>query len=374
MANSVRAMWKQSRRSMVLAASVAAMVMGPITLFGIPPNGVGRDTIFATYREAVLLVHAKGELYDGKFEEGTGSGFLISGDGLALTSAHVVLRDPDNYKTIKVKVRRGTRQAPEQAAEVLAYDAEMDIALLKIDSLKTEVFVPLGVSEEMTERARLAALGFPLIYDLSVTEGVLSNRAKPNRWQTDTALNPGNSGGPIFNERGEAIGIASAGATSATLPDGRTISVSGINFFVPIDRFRSGIAARQRVSLAKPALAFRDVKPGEVISRSYAISEMKDNPHTEEDLKRLLLAFKFAETLQTDSRPYAPEFPAEDGYEITNVQVQSNSANHVSKIDTEIRDEGRKVRVLFSLTSGPPADRYRAWLDATVITQQRKKN
>lgn len=143
---------------------------------------------------------------------GVGSGVVISPDGLVLTNAHVV----NGARDIRLTDTEG--RATE--ARALGIDADSDLALLRADAARNLAFAPLGDSK-LLRRGQLAiAIGNPLGFESTVTAGVISAlgrslRATSGRMiedviQTDAALNPGNSGGPLVSSRGEVIGINTA--------------------------------------------------------------------------------------------------------------------------------------------------------------------
>ncbi len=147
--------------------------------------------------DAVVTVQA-GE--GGKKE--LGSGFIVSPDGYIVTSSHVVA------KSDTATVRLADESTAE--AEVVARDKDEDIALLKIDR-KHLPAVQFGSSKSLRKGQTVAALGSPLGLEHSVTTGVVSNPAQEHKGhtyiQTDAALNPGNSGGPLIDENGLVVGM-----------------------------------------------------------------------------------------------------------------------------------------------------------------------
>jgi serine protease Do len=146
-------------------------------------------------------------------EDSGGSGFVITDDGYILTNYHVI-EDAD-----RIVVRFNGRT--ELPAEVVGTDPPTDLALLKVHADKPLPFVPLGDSDRLRVGEWVVAIGNPLAYDHTVTVGVVSAKARKlpelsrdfaldNFIQTDAAINFGNSGGPLLNTRGEAVGINSA--------------------------------------------------------------------------------------------------------------------------------------------------------------------
>lgn len=157
---------------------------------------------------------------------GQGSGFIVSKDGIILTNAHVV------GNAEEVTVRMTDRR--EYAAQVLGMDERSDVAVLKIDA-KDLPTVRLGDPAALKPGQWVLAIGSPFGFENTVTAGVVSakGRGLPSGGmvpfiQTDVAVNPGNSGGPLFNAAGEVVGINSQIFS-------RTGGYQGISFAIPID-------------------------------------------------------------------------------------------------------------------------------------------
>jgi S1-C subfamily serine protease len=137
---------------------------------------------------------------------GSGSGFIVSADGLILTSAHVI--DDATDVTVRLADRRDFK------ATVLAVDPQTDVAVLRIDATKLP-FVRLGDSSTVRAGEPVMTIGAPDGSGNTVTAGIVSaaSRTLPDGsafpfFQTDIAVNPDNSGGPVFNRAGDVIGIA----------------------------------------------------------------------------------------------------------------------------------------------------------------------
>ncbi|HEV7800430.1 MAG TPA: Do family serine endopeptidase, partial [Burkholderiales bacterium] len=155
-----------------------------------------------------------------------GSGFIISADGFVLTNAHVV--EAADEITVKLTDKR------ELKAKVIGADRRTDIALLKIEASGLP-FVRFGDPNKLRVGEWVVAIGSPFGFENSVTAGIVSakGRSLPQEnfvpfIQTDVAVNPGNSGGPLFNLRGEVVGINSAIYS-------RTGGFMGLSFAIPID-------------------------------------------------------------------------------------------------------------------------------------------
>ncbi len=187
---------------------------------------------------------------------GLGSGFIVSPDGIIMTNAHVV-RDAREV-TVKLNDRREFR------AKVLGSDPKTDIAVLKIDASNLPV-VPLGHSNDLKVGEWVLAIGSPYGFDSTVTAGVVSakGRSLPDDSnvpfiQTDVAVNPGNSGGPLFNTRGEVVGINSQIYS-------QTGGFQGLSFAIPIDlagRIKDQIVATGKASHAKLGVTVQEVNQG----------------------------------------------------------------------------------------------------------------
>ena len=185
---------------------------------------------------------------------GVGSGFIISPDGLILTNAHVV-RDASEV-TVKLTDRR------EYRAKVLGSDPKTDVAVLKIDGKNLPV-VPLGRTSDLKVGAWVLAIGSPYGLESTVTAGVVSAKGRslgPEDSyvpfiQTDVAVNPGNSGGPLFNTRGEVIGINSQIYS-------QTGGYQGLSFAIPIDvatKIKDQIVTTGKVAHAKLGVTVQEV-------------------------------------------------------------------------------------------------------------------
>jgi serine protease Do len=155
-----------------------------------------------------------------------GSGFIISADGYVLTNAHVV--EAADEITIKLNDKR------EFKAKVIGADKKTDIALLKIDAAGLPS-VKIGDPSRLRVGEWVIAIGSPFGFESTVTAGIVSakGRSLPQEnfvpfIQTDVAVNPGNSGGPLFNMRGEVVGINSQIYS-------RTGGFMGLSFAIPID-------------------------------------------------------------------------------------------------------------------------------------------
>jgi len=184
---------------------------------------------------------------------GQGSGFIVSPDGIIMTNAHVVQDAKD--VTVKLTDRR------EFKAKVLGSDPKTDIAVLKVDAKDLPV-VKFGSDDKLSVGEWVLAIGSPFGFENTVTAGVVSakGRSLPDDSavpfiQTDVAVNPGNSGGPLFNTRGEVVGINSQIYS-------RTGGYQGVSFAIPIDlatKIKDKIVAHGKVEHAKLGIVVQEV-------------------------------------------------------------------------------------------------------------------
>ena len=184
---------------------------------------------------------------------GQGSGFIVKSDGLILTNAHVV-RDASEV-TVKLTDRREFR------AKVVGSDPESDVAVLRIDA-KDLPTVRLGNAANTRVGDWVVAIGSPYGFENSVTAGIVSakGRSLPGGAyvpfiQTDVAVNPGNSGGPLFNLAGEVIGVNSQIYS-------RSGGYQGLSFAIPTDvamRVADQIAATGHATHARLGVTVQDV-------------------------------------------------------------------------------------------------------------------
>jgi serine protease Do len=157
---------------------------------------------------------------------GEGSGFIVSGDGYILTNAHVV--DGADEVTVKLTDKR------KFTAKVIGYDTRTDIAVIKINAGNLPK-VTIGDPDKLRVGEAVVAIGSPFGFENSVTSGIVSakGRSLPSEnyvpfIQTDVAVNPGNSGGPLFNLQGEVVGVNSQIYS-------RSGGYQGVSFSIPID-------------------------------------------------------------------------------------------------------------------------------------------
>lgn len=195
--------------------------------------------------------------------KGVGSGFIVSADGYVLTNAHVVADASE--VTVKLTDRR------EFVAKVIGVDKRSDVALIKIAATGLPT-VHFGDSERLRPGQWVIAIGSPFGFENSVTAGVVSATARPLDEtyvpfiQTDAAVNPGNSGGPLFNVDGEVIGI------NAQIYS-RTGGYMGMSFAIPIDlalNVKNQLLTKGKVSRSRIGVAVQDIN--QKLATSFGLS------------------------------------------------------------------------------------------------------
>jgi len=182
---------------------------------------------------------------------GVGSGFIISADGYVLTNAHVIEGADEVYVTLTDK--RG-----EFKAKIIGADKSTDVALVKIEGNFPRVTI--GDSNRLRPGEWVIAIGSPFGLANTVTAGIVSAKARDTGdylplIQTDVAVNPGNSGGPLINLRGEVVGINSQIYS-------RSGGYMGISFAVPIDeamRVADQLRTAGRVTRGRIGVAIQEV-------------------------------------------------------------------------------------------------------------------
>ncbi len=194
-----------------------------------------------------------------------GSGFIISANGYILTNAHVV--DGADEVTVKLTDKR------EFKAKVLGADKRTDVALIKIEATKLP-FTRLGDPEKLKVGEWVVAIGSPFGFENTVTAGIVSAKGRSLTQenfvpfiQTDVPINPGNSGGPLFNMKGEVVGINSQIYS-------RSGGFMGLSFAIPIDlamEVQTQLKQNGRVSRGRMGVVIQEVSKD--LAESFGLSK-----------------------------------------------------------------------------------------------------
>lgn len=201
------------------------------------------------FGEAVVMVTSPG---------GQGSGFIISPDGYCITNYHVISGETRVKVTVFRRTETGYERKNYKKVKIIALNPFVDLALMKIDAEdETFKYAYLGQMDELEAGQEVFAIGNPLGLTRTVSQGILSikNRNFQGRLyiQTTADINPGNSGGPLFNSRGQIIGVTSMGY----------IYLGGLNFAIPTDVVKRFIINRDAFAYDEdnPNSGYRYLQP-----------------------------------------------------------------------------------------------------------------
>jgi len=225
-----------------------------VDLYGIRP-GLEEATVkenIGRVAEAVVQVRTP---------TGLGSGFVIHPDGYVVTNQHVIAGEHEITVTLFKERENELENLQLTTVRIVAFSPEMDLALLKVEADPPLSFttVPLAAESNLRQGQTVFAVGSPLGLDRSVSTGIVSltNRVIAGNLyiQTTTEINPGNSGGPLFNLRGEVVGI-----TNLKLAG---IGLEGLNFAIPVSTLKEFLKNRNAFAYdpRNPNAGFRYNRP-----------------------------------------------------------------------------------------------------------------
>ena len=309
-------------------------------------------------------------------QRGIGSGFIVSPDGYILTNAHVV----DGAKSVQVKLT----DRREFTAKVIGTDQRSDVALIKIDATNLPV-VRIGHSRDVEVGQWVVAVGSPFGFENSVTAGIVSATSRSLGGesyvpfiQTDVAVNPGSSGGPLFDLNGNVIGINSQIYS-------RTGGYMGLSFAVPIDvamHVEKELQAHGKVSRSRIGVSIQSVNQSLAASfglprpEGALVSSVEERgPAARAGLKPgdVILAWNGTPVTESSSLPVlVADTPpgntatvriwrdnAERNLNVT-VAALSDENNKVASSDQESADRGRLGVAVRTLTPEERSDMHMA--------------
>lgn len=192
---------------------------------------------------------------------GLGSGFIIDPSGYVMTNEHVIAGE---YAITVTQFRRGRADLERvqfNKVRIVALDSTLDLALLKIEDLPSGPLptVAIGDSIGLNEGQTVFAIGSPLGLDRTVSQGIVSSRNRPLGGQlyiqTTTQINSGNSGGPLFNLRGEVVGVNNMKPMR--------VGVEGLNFAIPAAVLKNFLSNRDAFAFdpRNPNAGYRYLAP-----------------------------------------------------------------------------------------------------------------
>ena len=177
---------------------------------------------------------------------GLGSGFIITPDGYVVTNDHVVQGETKITITIFMQGNDGSiSKRKVKKVKIVSINAYIDLALLKMEGEKDLPIAYLGDSDAVKIGQQVYAVGNPLGLERSVSEGIVSTLSRPfaglTYIQTTTQINPGNSGGPLFNSKGEVVGVTNMGY----------MFTQGLNFAIPASVVKQFLKNREAFAFDK---------------------------------------------------------------------------------------------------------------------------
>jgi serine protease Do len=233
------------------------------TLGGTAPEKLVRDLV-SQLGEAVVQIRTPA---------GLGSGYFINEDGYLITNFHVI----EGETQISVEVYHTQNGQLERTVykqvRIVAMNKFEDLTLLKVEDKDAPKFakVPLGDTDRLAVGERVFAIGSPLGLERTVTEGIVSTKTRELQGelylQTTAQINPGNSGGPLFNLRGEVVGVTNM----------KIISGDGIGFAIPVDSVKFFLKHRDAFAYDNdnPSNPYRYLEPPSRLKGSAAKKKPK---------------------------------------------------------------------------------------------------
>lgn len=211
----------------IIVILFSLMLSYPAVSFAYEPDEMINISVYERINPSIVSIDA--QVSDGF---STGTGCVIKADGLILTGSHVI----DDAKYIEVTTFDGKVY---QAKVIAKMGKNKDLALLKITTKTALKPIEFGNSNEVKVGQKVLSIGNPFGFSGTLTQGIVSRiDYTKHRIQTDAAINPGCSGGPLLNSKGEVIGISQ----SIYNPD-NNISNIGIGFAIPVDDAKQFISS-----------------------------------------------------------------------------------------------------------------------------------
>lgn len=261
-------------------AAPVAPVASPTPVAAVP-SGAPEDSILyasaapaAPERSVRELVGILGEsVVQVRTPSGLGSGFFLNAEGYLITNFHVI--EGETQISVEVYHQRGGQleRKTYRQVRIVAMNKFEDLALLRIEDPSAPKFVPvsIGRTDALAVGERVFAIGSPLGLERTVTEGIVSTKTRQMQGglylQTTAQINPGNSGGPLFNLRGEVVGVTNMKMTFG----------EGLGFAIPTEQLRYFLDHRDAFAYDNdnPSNAYRYLEPPRRMKQPAEAAEAK---------------------------------------------------------------------------------------------------
>jgi S1-C subfamily serine protease len=315
------------------------------------------------YLDSTVWLRVQGKAAD---DVNHGSGFFVTKEGLILTARHLLPQgaqaESGQYSILGLVGIRGPgiplREAELVELVFLPKQSSRDIAVLKFKAPAKREILPTPVDRDgKRDQLRLGrpivVLGYPRGQHFSSFSGNVQSIAEGDLLATSALIYEGVSGGPVFGKDGTVAAMVLAGEP---LVKGRGLpNVIKQAYVLPIDLVLSALSDDLRAKIFAQQRQLAPPTEAGPIEVRYTISNTKDDHPV---------------VFAPHSRDYSVAFQSRPGFRIESARIESLSANHASTPISEMSEGGRVIVVRYSLTSGPSVDRYRAWLEAIVVTIQ----
>lgn len=234
----------------VKAAQAQTVQKGLYREAATPPVEKAVRELVAQLGEGVVQVRTPG---------GTGSGFFLNDEGFLITNFHVIEGETDISIEVYHQRKGQLERKTYKEVRIVAMNKFADLTLLKVEDKGAPKFVPvlLGDADALSVGERVFAIGSPLGLERTVTEGILSTKTRQMQGelylQTTTQINPGNSGGPLFNLRGEVVGVTNM----------KIMFGEGLGFAIPVSAVKYFLNHRDAYAYdsGNPSNAYRYLEP-----------------------------------------------------------------------------------------------------------------
>ncbi|MFC4640020.1 S1 family peptidase [Deinococcus hohokamensis] len=312
-------------------------------------DGMPATVVYANSKNSIVHIQVSGLNSNGQNVTISGSGFLVSTDGFAVTSLHVA-KPPNLVAGFLGTASIGSRKGKKYFFTLKDSDEINDVALIKLDTQNTlrPLFVERdypGLPGETTY-----VLGFPGDRDINFTDGRLSGE-QPSGWTISNEINPGNSGGPVLNEEGNVIGIVKG---YGLRNDGS--QQEGVSIIVSSDHIVGLVESNKVRLMAHPPSSDRPQNFPAAVSRSFPINIVKDDHPV---------------TFASHDRDYVLEFFPEPGYKFISYKLSAHSETKSKVVKANMTES--RLSLIINIRSGPQVNRWRGWFKGNLSTEQARK-